>query len=153
MDKNNRVLIGVILLIFITLLSFNLTSITGLSTKGKTVPSVSVSPKVAEAGERLTISVWTGKLGMHEQACLYDTDSRVSCTRRACSGNYKCYSTDTKQVSFNFAPATSLTPGVYSVCVWDYELAQTKTRAGDNSQKRGYVCGDFTLKSSREYYE
>ncbi len=147
MDKNNRVLIGAVLLIFVTLLSFNLDTITGLSTKDKNIPSVSISPKVVQPGSRITVTVWTGKLGMNEKACLYDSNARVSCTNNACAGNYKCYSTDKQPVSFNFATSTSLDSGVYSLCVWDYSLAQEKLRKGDNSQLRGYVCGEFTIQS------
>lgn len=150
MDKNNRVLIAVILLIFVTLLSFNLTSITGSSTKDK-IPSVTVTSKIVRAGERVSVSVLTGKLGMSEKACLYDQDSRLSCITTACSSipksTYKCFSSkETGPITFTFNPSTSLEPGVYNICVWDYELAQTKLKAGDYSQRRGYVCGDFTIK-------
>lgn len=151
MDKNNRVLIAVILLIFVTLLSFNLTSITGSSTKDK-IPSVTVNTKVIRAGERVTVSVWTGKLGMSEKACLYDRDgNRISCTNSACDSipksSYKCFSSkETGPLSFTFNPSTSLDPGDYDICVWDYELAKIKLRAGDYTQRRGYVCGDFTIK-------
>ena len=151
MDKNNRVLVGAVLLIFVTLLSFNLDTITGLSTQNKiNTPSVSVSPKVIQAGNRLTVSAWTGKLGINEKACLYDSSVRVSCTENVCQGNYKCYSTDKSPVKFNFATSTSLPSGVYSICVWDYELAQQKMDNGDNSQTRGYVCGEFTIQGQYE---
>ena len=101
MDKNNKILLGAILLIFVTLLSFNINTITGEITKeNKKVPSVTVSPKVADAGERVTVSVWTGADGINRKACLYDDNSRVTCTNRVCSEDtdnsyYKCYSTDT----------------------------------------------------------
>ena len=149
MDKNNRVLVAAILLIFVTLLSFNLDTITGLSTKDKNTPSVSVSPKVIQAGTRVTVTAWTGKPGINEKACLYDSSVRVSCTENVCQGNYKCYSTDKNPVKFNFATSTSLPSGVYSLCVWDYELAQQKLNKGDNSQARGYVCGEFTIQAQQ----
>ena len=159
MDKNNRVLIGAVLLIFVTLLSFNLTSLTGSSTKEGKVPSVSVSPNVAEAGDRLTVSVISGELGVNEKACIYDGNSRVACTSTVCNNNvqkenrhFKCLSS-VNQIQFNIATSTSLESGVYSVCVWDYDLAQKKLRSGDYSQRRGHICGDFTLMNTREYYE
>lgn len=146
MDKNNRVLVAVILLIFVTLLSFNLNTITGSLTKDKNVPYVSISPKLIDAGQRITVSVRTGKLGINDKACIYDDSSRKSCTNAVCDGNYKCYSTDKDPLKFNFGTSTSLEPGVHSVCVWDYELAQQKLDSGDHSQARGYICGDFTVK-------
>ena len=153
MDKNNKILLGAILLIFITLISFNVNTITGdLTKEGKKVPSVTVSPKIAVPGERLTVSVWTGADGINQKACLYDENSRVSCTSRVCSDSpenldraYKCLSTEKEQVKFNFVTSTSLPSGIYSVCVWDYELASKKLRQGDSSQQRAYVCGDFTI--------
>lgn len=151
MDKNNKILLGAILLIFITLLSFNLNTITGDITKeGKKVPSVTVSPKVVAPGERVTASVWTGAGGISKKACIYDHNTRVFCVNRVCSDSpvdrgYKCYSTDKEQIKFSFVPSTSLSDGVYSICVWDYELADKKSDAGDSSQQRAYVCGDFTI--------
>lgn len=146
MDKNNRILIAAMLLIFVALLSFNMNSITGASTKDSDGTSVSVSPKVVKAGERLTATVWTGKLGMNKKACVFDDNSRVMCTETACEGSYKCYSSDTAPIKFAFSLSTSVEEGVYSLCVWDYDLAQKKLKAGDNSQRRGYICGDFTIK-------
>jgi hypothetical protein len=153
LDKNNKILLGAILLIFMTIISFNINTITGdLTKEGKKVPSVTVSPKVVVPGERVTVSVWTGADGINERACLYDDNSRVACTNRVCSDSpenldraYKCYSTGKEQVKFNFATSTSLPSGIYSICVWDYELASKKLRQGDSSQQRAYVCGDFTI--------
>lgn len=150
MDKSNKILVAAVLLIFVTLLSFNLDTITGSSTKEKQVRSVSVSPSVVEGGSRVTVTAYTGKLGMNKQACLYDSNSRVACTYQACDENqdnraYKCYSTQNKPVKFTFTTSSSLEPGIYSICIWDYELAKQKLDAGENSRERGYVCGEFTI--------
>ena len=155
MDKNNKVLLAAILLIFVTLLSFNIDSITGLSTRSTQRSSVSVTPKVIEAGQRITVSVISGSLGVNEKACIFDSNSRVACTNTVCNDNpqkenrhYKCSSSKTDSIKFNFATSSSLPSGVYSVCVWDYELAQKKLESGDNSQRRGYLCGDFTVNAN-----
>ena len=149
MDKNNRVLVAVILLIFVTLLSFNIDTISGYQAKDFTKPSVSVSPKTVYPGQRITVAVISGKFGVNEQSCLYDSNSRVACTNSVCdvfvkNRHYKCTS-DEGPIKFNFALSTSLPAGIYNVCVWDYEKAQNNERNGDNSRERGYVCGDFTI--------
>ncbi len=154
MDKNNRVLLAIILLIFVTLLSFNIDidTISGFQTKELKQPSVTVSPKVIESGQRITVEVISGKLGVNEKACVYDSDSRIGCTNTVCNDNpqkenrhYKCLSDASGPIKFNFATSTSLSQGVYSVCVWDYWIAQENKKKGDYAQSRGYVCGDFTV--------
>ncbi|MBS3171850.1 hypothetical protein J4449_04535 [Candidatus Woesearchaeota archaeon] len=153
MEKNNRVLVAVILLIFVTLLSFNIDSISGYQTKQLNKPSVTVTPKVVEPGQRITVEVISSKLGVNEKACLYDHNSRVACTNTVCNQepernnrHYKCVSDSQNPINFNFALSTSLPSGIYNVCTWDYEVAQENQGKGDYSQSRGYVCGDFTIR-------
>ncbi len=153
MNKNNRVLVAVILLIFVTLLSFNIDSISGYQTKQENKPSVTITPQVVLPGQRITVEVVSSKLGVNEKACLYDHNSRVACTNTVCNQepnrnnrHYKCISDSESPIKFNFALSTSLTSGIYTVCVWDYEVAQENQRKGDNSQSSGYVCGGFTIR-------
>lgn len=153
MDKNNRVLIAVILLIFVTLLSFNIDTISGFQSKEARKPSVEITPKVVYSGQRITIEVKTSKLGVNEKATLYDSNSRVATTNTVCNSeleknnrHYKCISDEKSPVKFNFALSSSLPEGVYNVCVWDYEVAQENQKKGDYSQSRGFVCGDFTIR-------
>ena len=153
MDKNNRVLVAVILLIFVTLLSFNVDTITGSSTKDNKNPSVSVSPKVIELGTRglgtrLTVTVRSGEKGVNEKAVLRDAEGfKKADMHNACEkyNNYKCYSEKGNLIQFAFAPSNSLKEGVYQVCVHDYKLAEDKKDQGDHSANRGQVCGDFTI--------
>ena len=153
MDKNNRVLVAVILLIFVTLLSFNIDTISGSSTKSLDKPSVKVITPVVEegAGARITVEVVTGKFGVNEQAVLYDRNSRVYTTNSVCdqflqNRHYKCIGDEKSPIKFNFRLSTSLPSGLYNVCVWDYEVAKNKENEGDNSRERGNVCGSFTIR-------
>lgn len=153
MDKNNRILIAVILLIFVTLLSFNIDTISGSSIKSLDKPSVKITTPVVEegSGKRITAEVISGKFGVNEKATLYDHNSRVATTNSVCdqfldNRHYKCISDNENPIKFNFALPTSLPSGLYNVCVWDYEKAQENEDKGDNSLQRGFVCGSFTIR-------
>ncbi|MEK6937096.1 MAG: hypothetical protein AABW58_03430 [Nanoarchaeota archaeon] len=153
MEKNNRVLVAVILLIFVTLLSFNIDTISGFQTKSLEGPSVTITPKVVKPGERITVEVISGKHGVNEKACLYDHNSRVACTNTVCNQeqernnrHYKCVSDAENPIKFNFALSTSLLSGIYTVCVFDYGEAEKSEDKGDYSKERGYVCGTFTIR-------
>ncbi len=163
MDKNNRVLVAIILLIFVTLLSFNLDTISGSTIRDSDKPSVTISPKVVEegSGQRVKVEVITGKFGVNERAYLYDHNSRVATTNSVCNDNvektnrhYKCLGDAKSPVTFYFSLATSLPPGIYNICVEDYEKEQDQKEKGDYSLQRGFVCDSFTIrekfKSERE---
>lgn len=88
MEKDNKILLGAILIILVAMVSFSFRGITGKAVSEKTI--VAVSPGSITAGESITIYVKPGSVGVEQMAYFYREDGlRIPGTVSLCRSS-KC---------------------------------------------------------------
>jgi len=88
MNKDNKVLLGAILIILVALVSFNFGDITGKAVSEGSI--VAISPKTITAGEYINVYIKPGSKGVEQLAYLYREDgARLPGTINLCSTS-KC---------------------------------------------------------------
>lgn len=110
MEKNTKIVIGAILILFIAMVSFKFEALTGAVSKENTM--INVDKDVVRAGEWITVTVksnyWLDNRDGYG-ACFYVDGRRKSCTRSLCNTDegtlYKC-----KENIFNYRIPTSWKP-------------------------------------------
>lgn len=131
MEKDNKILLGAILIILITLVSFNFGDITGKVVKEGTV--VSISPATVTAGDYITVYVKPGSKGVESSAYFYRIDgTRIPATVKLC-GESRC----TKETTIRYKLTDSwdnnadwaygITSKGYYVKVQDWKVESYKT--------------------------
>ena len=83
MNKDNKVLLGAILIILVALVSFNFGDITGKAVSEGSI--VAISPKTVTAGEYINVYVKPGSKGVEKLAYIYrEGDIRMAGTISLC---------------------------------------------------------------------
>ncbi|MFH1591914.1 MAG: hypothetical protein ABIB47_00935 [Candidatus Woesearchaeota archaeon] len=121
MEKDNRILIGSIVIIVLVVISFNF-SITGSVVKEYSSVRIRVSPEVVNAGEVVYVDVEGGVNGVNNRAdFIYAIDDlRVGSKENICGDGAKCSGV----VSFSYVISPGWERGVYYVVVFDYAAGE-----------------------------
>jgi len=119
MNKDNKILIGSVIIIIIVALSFNINTPTSSIIKNYPTTSITISPDTVQAGNIIYIDIKTGSKGINNKAdFIYAIDNlRKSSRINICGNGPKC----TGDFSFSYVTSSTWEPGIYYVAIYDYD--------------------------------
>ena len=124
MDKDNKVLLGSVLIILLAIISINFDGITGAATFDSNT-NLYISPNVVSPGDRIYITISAPGAGVNKKAEFYHLADNLKvgsidiCKSSGCSGDF----------GFSYVISTSWDSGIYGVRVYSYEINEFITGA------------------------
>lgn len=117
MERDNRILIGSVIIIVLVSISFNF-SFTGGVVKDVSGGKIKVSPEVINSGDVVYFDVFGGVKGINNKAdFIYAIDDlRKSSKKDICGEGHKC----TGDISFSYFIPPNWESGIYYVVFFDY---------------------------------
>jgi hypothetical protein len=161
MDKKT-IIITLSILIIAASVAFNFEEFTGqasrltvlqesLAEQPKGEGSVSVEPKVIEAGDYIHITIKPGNTCIDNEITIYKTDRKLPVTRFKKSAQYKGSSTGTvkycKEATIQYKTWNSWAEGDYYVQVKELPMKVT----GKIKERTVYYTDDFKIKATESY--
>jgi len=129
MDRENRIIVGTVFVIFIAIISSNF-GISGQIIRNSET-EIKVAPDAVYVGQKVYIDIYPGSLGVNQKISFYQAEDnlRKDSTYIVCGVNFKCYD----DTSFSYVIPTSWEPGIYFANVYDYGT-------------KSYVKQEFTVR-------
>lgn len=153
MEKNTRVVIGAVLILFIAMLSFRFDTLTGMASTSDWEPTakITVEPNIiyndvsdndiVTDNRMITVTVKSQNWLMNGDgygACFYRDGTRVACTRELCKMQGAGTISRCKENVFNFRVPTNWNEGHYQIAVREYPKSRTFSKT--------VYSGDFDIK-------
>lgn len=119
MEKDNKILVGAVIIILVALVAFNLSKITGQVTKETT--TITVNPKIIGAGDIISISVVPGSEGAENEMRIYYEDENGNLIRKVQQHEMdrKTGGRLTRGITFSYRTYSTWVDGKYYVVVED----------------------------------
>lgn len=160
--EQKTLIITLSILIIVAAVAFNFEQFTGESTKlsvlqdsltaqPKGSGSVSVEPKVIQAGEYIYITIKPGDTCIDNDISIYKTDRKLPVTRFKKSAQYKGSSTGTvkycQEATVQYKTWNSWQEGDYYVQLRELPMKVT----GKVNERTTYYTDDFKIKATESY--
>ena len=160
--EQKTLIITLSILIVVAAVAFNFEDFTGqasrltvlqesLAAQPKGEGSVTVEPKVIEAGDYIYITIKPGNTCIDNEITIYKTDRKLPVTRFKKSAQYKGSSTGTtkycKEATIQYKTWNSWAEGDYYVQVKELPMKVT----GKIKERTIYYTDDFKIKASTTY--
>jgi hypothetical protein len=119
MHNDKKIVIGALLILLITMVSFDFLGFTGFNiSEDSKVTKIIISPIEIKAGEDLTIKVIPGKSGVNRYINFYQGTVRKGKSGAICVSGYRC----SEPITIVYPTSSAWEPGSYYAQVFDYYL-------------------------------
>ncbi|MCX6711605.1 MAG: hypothetical protein NT139_01020 [Candidatus Woesearchaeota archaeon] len=117
MYDEKKIVIGALLILLITMVSFNFLGVTGYNiNENSKVTRIIVSPTEIKAGQDLTINIIPGKSGVNRYMNFYEGTIRKGKSGAVCVSSYRC----SEPITIVYPTSSLWEPGNYYLQVFDY---------------------------------
>jgi len=134
--KNKNILLGAVLILLISLVTFNL-DITG-NVATPTTTKITVIPTTVQQGDKITITVTPGEKGARRNLYFMVGNYRRSISNLFCKDESRMSNKCFKSETMTYIIPVSWSADVYNVAVYDYGI-------------KDYVRADFTVNQNPKF--